>query len=212
MRNLFKIIIYLPVIFSFIILAGCGNDGNEDTNTGSSVWFTIEKVDKSNLYHTGGKSTFGDVFDSKAGGVTADYAEFILLHHFVGSSDQDLTGYTSITVYAYSVYYERSQHDQALNGYEVPSPLEKMPVTYAVPTVVVDDDKKKLNIEVTTIQQKLEPPLSYLQNGSVEPNTGLNQIQCTAVITLYAKDGAGNELEPKTGSLFIPYTDYANED
>jgi hypothetical protein len=211
MRGLFKFICYLPILMILVIINGCGNGGNEDTDTASSVWFSIEKTNKSNLYHGTGNATFGDVYDSKSGGVTADWVEMILLHHFKGSSDTDYTGYTSINIYAYSVYYERSEHDKALGGYEVPSPLEKIAINYTVPTTVVDDDKKKLNIEVTTIQQKIEAPLSYLQDGGFEPNTGLYQIQCNVFITLYAKDGAGNELQPKTGNLPIYYTDYANE-
>jgi len=216
MRNYYKLLGCIPLVVLLLIWSGCGDDGNEDTDTASSVYFEIISVDESGMYHgtgTSNKPLFGDIVDSNLGGTYADYIEMVLLHNFKGSQDQDYTGYTSINIYAYSVYYERSQHDQDLGGTEVPSPLERIAVSYTVPTEIVDDDDKKLNIIVTTIQQKFEPPLSYLYDESgVEPSTGLSQIQVNAFITLYAKDGSGNELQPKTGQIVINYANYNNEE
>jgi len=211
MRGFHKVIFCLPLVLSILLWGGCGNEGNEDTDTASSVWFGVIECGPSKKYHGSDEDPiFGDIEDSRYG-VSADYAELILLHYFKGDSQQVTTGYTTITIYAYSVYYERSEHDKDLGGIEVPAPLENVPVTYTVPTEIVEDNDKKLNIQVTTIQQKLEPPLSYLLQGGVEPATGLNQIQIRANVTLFAKDGAGNELQPKTCGLDIPYTDYTSE-
>jgi hypothetical protein len=211
MRKIWRYICFVPLCLLVLGFGGCGSNGNEDTNTASSVWFEILQTSASHKYHSSDSDPiFGDVHDTNLG-YNADYAELVLLHHFKGASDQDLSGFTTITIYAYSVYFERSQHDKELGASEVPSAMENMSITYSVPYEVVTDDDKKLNIPITTIQQKLEPPLSYLLDGGIEPATGLSQIQVNAFITLYAKDGAGNELQPKTGNLAIYYADYENK-
>ena len=213
MKSFRKLSGILPLVLFIALFSGCGDEGNEDTYTASSVWFDIVSMEPSRKYHgSDADPLFGDVYDSRFG-VTADYAEVVLLHHFKGDPMQVQTGFTTLHIYEYSVYYERTQHDQDLGGVEVPAPMERIPVSYTVPLEIEDDNEKKLNITIMSIQQKLEPPLSYLldENGGTEPFTGLQTIQLNTFVTLYGKDGAGNEVVPKTAQLYIEYANYVND-
>jgi hypothetical protein len=106
--------------------------------------------------------------------------------------------YMDVIVTGYEISYERKD-----TGYEVPKTFTGNCNVYCDL-----DGEAALGVLIVRVDQKRQPPLSYLWQLGYEPSTGLDVIHAKCNIVVWGRTLAGEEVVSRPASLLVDFADW----
>jgi len=195
MKTKYLILLILGGVLFFY--SGCNSVENLTTSSTKIILSSITGSDIGGA--EGSTAVFSDV--SKDGTIINDLATVAISAVPLNPMQEESTYYQDVIVDQVDVEYSRTENGRNVQGIDVPFSFSQK-----VNLLVQVGKSEDLNFVVIQHVAKLESPL-------IELNTPTNQekvLKLEAKITIYARDVAGNRLEPVSGTISVWCSNFAD--
>jgi hypothetical protein len=184
-----------------ILLAALMGCSALEKDTLSSTWLVIKNITGNDITGAAGSTIIYSDVQSTTGSIINDNAVITATAKLLDSSNAAPTFYQDVTVDQVDVKFSRTD-GRNVEGKDVPYGFSTPLSVY-----VAVDKEVAFTLTVITHNAKMESPLIELRDPAIvqEKVLALN-----ATLTFYAKDMAGNRLEPVTRTVIIYCSNFAD--